>query len=183
MYLSLQSYVPLELWLYIFDILGPLERKALSCTCRTFFTLVNRRWSFRVLKVYGDKLPDLLKLHNHSRVLKFARELHWLPSRVASVQARSGGKLSLTRLSIQYVLSKLSHSSALRALYLHRIDISPPHQRLILSIPSLRHLTLQQSSFVPGNVRCHIHQLSLSHSEQAPSQQRQQRPQSTFFNY
>ena len=112
---------------------------------------MNRRWSFRVLKLYGDKFPDLLKLHNHSRLLKFACEVHWLPSRAASVRARSGGKLSLTRLSIQYVLSKLSRSSTIRALYLHRIDISPPQQRLILSIPCLRHLTLQQSTFIPGN--------------------------------
>ena len=91
-------------------------------------------------------------LHNQSRVLKFARELHWLPSRRASARARSDGHFSLTRLSIQYVLLQLSHSSAIRALYLHDIAVSPHHQRLILSIPSLRHLTLQQSEFTPGNV-------------------------------
>ena len=91
-------------------------------------------------------------LHNHSRMLKFARELHWLPSKKAPVRARSDGNFSLTRLSIQYVLLKLSHSSAIRALHLHRIAVSPHHQRLILSIPSLRHLTLQKSEFIPGNV-------------------------------
>jgi len=133
-------------------MLGPLERKALSCTCRTFFTLVNGRYPFRVLKLYGDKLQDLLKLHNHSRMLKFARELHWLPSRDALVRARSDGKFSLARLSIRYVLLNLAPSSAIRALYLYRGDISPHHQRLILSIPSLRHLTLQQSAFIPGDV-------------------------------
>ena len=90
-------------------------------------------------------------LHKHSRVLKFARELHWLPSRKAPVRARSDGNFSLVRLSIQYVLLKLSHSSAIRTLHLHRIAVSPHHQRLILSIPSLRHLTLQQSEFTPGN--------------------------------
>jgi len=91
-------------------------------------------------------------LYNHSRMLKFARELHWLPSRKAPTRARSDGNFSLTRLSIQYVLFKLSHSSAIRALHLHRVVVSPHHQRVILSIPSLRHLTLQQSSFTPGNV-------------------------------
>ena len=89
-------------------------------------------------------------LHNHSRMLKSARELHWLPSRKA--QARSNGNFSLSRLSIQYVLLKLSHSSAIHTLHLHRIVVSPHQQRLILSIPSLRHLTLQQSEFIPINV-------------------------------
>jgi hypothetical protein len=113
---------------------------------------VNVRCPFRILKLYGDKLLDLLKLHNYPRMLKFARELHWLPSRDALARARSDGRFSLARLSIQYVLLKLSHPSSIRALYLHRIEIGPHHQSLILSIPSLRHLTLQQSAFIPGDV-------------------------------
>ena len=118
------------------------------------FTLVNRRYPFRVLRIYGDKPLDLLMLHNHSRSLEFARELRWLPSRSrrAPVRARSDGTFFMARLSIQYVLLKLSRSSAIRALHLHRIVVGPQHQRLILSIPSLRHLTLQQAEFIPGNV-------------------------------
>ena len=151
-YLSIQCHLPLEIWLCIVEILAPLEQKVLSRTCRTFFTLVNQRCPFQVLRLYGDKPLDLLMLHKHSRVLKVARELHWLPSRKAPVRARSDGSFSLACLSIQYVLLKLSHSSAIRALHLHRIAVSPHHQRLILSIPSLRHLTLQQSEFIPGSV-------------------------------
>jgi hypothetical protein len=140
-----------ELWLTICDFLKPSDRRSLAWTCRTLFGLLNTRAPFTVLKLKAKGFLNLIQLHRHSRTLLFANEVHWQGSQRPLWRSRSANPLTLAGPASRFIFTTLLNSKALRCLKLFRVEVTPDHQRAIVSIPTLRDLTLQESLFVPTN--------------------------------
>jgi len=138
----------------IFHFLGPDERKSLSYTCRAMFAFINTKVPFRKLKLTKSGISELSSLYRHSRVLAFANEAHWNPE-----PEQRGGRHHSTKgwtvvgLSMRLVLSTLQTSSSLRLFEIQCLKVCSSHQRIILSIPTLRTLVLNQSMFVPTTAK------------------------------
>ena len=143
----------MELWLTVCDFLRPSDRKSLAWTCRTLFGLLNAKAPFLVLKLKAEGFWNFAQLHRHSRTLLFANEVHWQGSKRRFRRRRSANPLTLAGHASHFIFSVLSTSTALRSLRLFRVEISPPHQKAIISVPTLRDLTLQESLFIPTNER------------------------------
>jgi hypothetical protein len=95
-------------------------------------------------------------IRRHSRSLSFARAIHLNPqeSRWWPDPPRPGStnSLSVSAISFRFVLSVLSGPSSLQTLSLSRLKVEPVHQKLILSIRTLRSLILTYSSFTPTSM-------------------------------
>ena len=143
----------MELWLTICDFLKPSDRKSLALTCRTLFRLLNAKASFLVLKLNAEGFRNFAQLYRHSRTLLFANEVHWQGSKRHYRRRRSANPLTLAGHASRFIFSMLSTSTALRSLRLFRVEVSPSHQKVIVSVPTLRDLTLQESLFIPTNER------------------------------
>jgi len=146
--------LPVELLLMICHFLGPDERKSLSCTCRAMFAFINTEAPFRKLKLTKNGLSELNSLYRYSRVLAFATEVHWKPKfEKRRGRHHSTNGLTMVGLSMQLILPILQTSSSLRLFEIHRLKVCPSHQRIILSVPTLRELVLNQSIFVPSTAK------------------------------
>ena len=146
--------LPVELLLMICHFLNPDERKSLSHTCRAMFTFINLKAPFRKLKLTKSGIMELCSLYRHSRVLALAKEVRWNPK----PEQRRGHHYStngwtMVGLSIRLVLPALQLSSSLRLFEIHRLRVSSSHQRMILSVPTLRELVLNRSIFVPSTAK------------------------------
>ena len=138
----------------ICHFLSPDELKSLSYTCRAMFAFINTKAPFRKLNLTKSGILELSSLYRHSRVLAFANEVHWNPK----PEQRRGRHYStngwtMVGLSIRLVLPALQISSSLRLFEIHRLKVCSEHQRIILSVPTLRELVLNQSIFVPSTAK------------------------------
>jgi hypothetical protein len=131
--------------------MSPSDRKSLAWTCRTLFSLLNSKAPFLTLKLKAEGFLNLVRLHRYSRVLLSAGEVHWQGSQKQSRRKRSANPLTVVGHASRFMFSILSTSTTLRSLRLFRVEVSPSHQMAIVSIPTLRDLTLQESLFVPTN--------------------------------
>ena len=146
--------LPVELLLVICHFLGSDERKSLSCTCRAMFAFINTKAPFRKLKLTNSGFLELNSLYRYSRVLALANEVHWNPkSEKRRGRHHSTNGWNMVGLSMRLVLPILQTSSSLRLFEIHRLKVSPSHQRIILSVPTLRELVLNQSIFVPSTAK------------------------------
>jgi hypothetical protein len=143
-------HLPVELLLIICYYLGPAERRSLSCTCRAMFAFINMKAPFRNLRLTRGGTWELISLHRHARVLAFASEVYWNPGNRRMGSHHSANPLSVPGQSIRIVLSTLQTSSTLRLFEICHLKVSPSHQRIILSVPTLRELILNRSIFVPS---------------------------------
>jgi hypothetical protein len=138
----------------ICHFLGPEERNTLSCTCRAMFAFINTKAPFRKLKLTKSTFSELNSLYRFSRVLAFANEVHWNPeSEKRRGRHHSTDGWTMVGLSIRLVLPVLQTSSSLRLFEIHRLKVCASHQRIILSVPTLRELVLNQSIFVPSTAK------------------------------
>jgi hypothetical protein len=97
----------------------------------------------------GDTLEGLLSLRRHVRILAFAVKVRW-DSGEKWWHYRPTKPWSVVDQSCQFILSALQTSTCLHTLHLQCINVHPPHQPLILSIPTLKTLVLEDSLFVPA---------------------------------
>jgi hypothetical protein len=112
------------------------------------FAFINTNAPFRTLKLIGNSVLGLLSLRRHARMLAFATKVHW-SSGGSLWHRRSTRPWTVTGQSIRFVLSVLQTSTSLRTLRLSGVEVKPPHQLVILSIPTLKKLILDRSYFVP----------------------------------
>jgi hypothetical protein len=146
--------LPVELLLMICHLLSPDDRKSLSHTCRAMFAFTNTKTPFRKLKLTKSATSELSSLYRHSRLLAFADQVEWNPQpeqRRGRHHSTSGW--TLVGLSIRIVLNALQTSSSLRVFEIHRLKVCSSHQRIILSVPTLRELVLNQSIFVQSTAK------------------------------
>lgn len=138
----------------ICHFLRPEERKSLSVTCRAMFAFINTKAPFRTLKLTKSGILELNSLYRHSRVLTFANEVHWNPQPdKRRGRHHSTNDWSIVGLSIRVVFPALQASSSLRVFEIHRLKVCSSHQMIILSVPTLRKLILNQSIFVPSTAK------------------------------
>ena len=138
----------------ICHFLSPDERKSLSYTCRAMFAFINTKAPFRKLNLTKSGILELSSLYRHSRVLAFANEVHWNPKpEQRRSRHYSTNGWTMIGLSIRLVLPALQISSSLRLFEIHRLKVFPSHQRIILSVPTLRELVLNQSIFIPSTAK------------------------------
>lgn len=104
-----------------------------------------------VLKLRAEGFLNLIRLQRNSRILLFANEIHWQGSQRPFRRVRLANPLTLAGRASRFIFSILITSTALRSLGLFRVEVSPDHQRTIVSVQTLRDLTLQESLFVPTN--------------------------------
>jgi len=146
--------LPVELLLVICHFLGAPERQSLAHTCRAMSALINAKAPFQNSRLTRGGTSELLSLYLHSRVLAFATEIHWNPEpERRRGQRHSTDSFTVVGLSFRLVLSALQTSSSLRLLEIHRLEVSSSHQRIILSVPTLRELILDQSIFIPTTAK------------------------------
>jgi hypothetical protein len=119
---------------------------------------------------------NYFSIRRHSRLLSFARTIHWSfresrwwqdPQRPQSTDS-----LSASAISFRFVLSVLAGPSSLQTLSLDSLKVEPIHQKLILSINTLRSLILTHSSFTPTSMvmpRSPIKALRLEDPAPAPT--------------
>ena len=128
---------------------------------------------FRELHIYFRYIWDHISIRLHSRALSSAYAIHWDPHRYswsAQLPHQSTDSFSVLAASLRYVLSVLSGPSSLHTLSLSYLNVEPAHQKLILSIRTLRVLKLNWTSFTPTSMempRSPITALWLDHSPQA----------------
>ena len=104
-----------------------------------------------VLNLKAEGFLNLIQLQRNSRILLFANEIHWQGSQRPFRRRRSASPLTLAGRASHFIFSILPTSTALRTLSLFRVEVSPDHQKTIVSVQTLRDLTLQESLFVPTN--------------------------------
>ena len=104
-----------------------------------------------VLNLKAEGFLNLIQLHRHSRTLLFANEVHWQGSQRPFRRRRSANPLTLAGRASRFIFSILPTSTTLHSLRLFRVEVGPDHQKAIVSVPTLRDLTLQESLFVPTN--------------------------------
>lgn len=144
--------LPVELRLIICHLLGPADRKSLSYTCRAMLAFINTTAPFRTLKLTRGGLSELILLRRYSHVLAFTNEIHWKSGQERACQS-SASASTVVGQSFRILLSALQTSSSLRLFEIYRLNVSSSHQRIILSIPTLRELILNQSTFIRSTVR------------------------------
>jgi hypothetical protein len=104
-----------------------------------------------VLNLKAEGLLNLIQLQKHSRILLLANEVHWQGAQRPFRRRRSANPLTLAGRASRLVFSILLTSTTLRSLRLFRVEVGLDHQRAIVSVQTLRDLTLQESLFVPTN--------------------------------
>ena len=117
------------------------------------WSLVHKSAPFVILSLGGDSLAEYSSIRQYRRVLSVAKSIGLQP-RITSLAVRrqSSDKLSITCISFRFILSSLSNPSSLQTLVLRQLKVVPAHQRLILSIPTLRKLVLEFSEFIPTSI-------------------------------
>lgn len=137
----------------VFVLLSPNDRYALSLTCRTLFEFVHSLAPFRVLNFLGGRPLDIRAIKRLPTTLRFAVEAHWEPSSVrrygAIIKRNSSTLFSTHSLSFRVMLNSLMHCSQLRYLSISNIDVAPPQQEVILTLPHLQTLSLKAAQFIP----------------------------------
>lgn len=104
-----------------------------------------------VLNLKAEGFLNLIQLQRHSRTLLFANEIHWQGAQRPFRRRRSANPLTLAGRASRFVFSILPTSTTLRSLWLFRVEVGLDHQKAIISVQTLRDLTLQESLFVPTN--------------------------------
>jgi len=131
--------------------LAPVERQALSCTCRALFAFINTNAPFRNLSLRGGSISSLLSLRRHARVLASATKVRWSSG---SIWRPTPTKpWTVVGQSFRFMLSVLQTSTPLHTLQLLDVELKPSHQLSILSIPTLKRLKLRRSYFVPTTIK------------------------------
>jgi len=113
---------------------------------------------------------DLLSLRRHARVLASATTVRW--QRKYWPPPSSAKRWTVVGQSLRFMLSVLQTSTSLHTLQLVHVEVKPSHQLFILSIPTLKELTLNGSCFVPTTIEMpvsSITSLSLPHARHQPS--------------
>jgi hypothetical protein len=113
------------------------------------FGFINTNAPFRNLKLTRCGILELISLHRHSRVLTFAEEVHWNygPRRG---HHHSTSASTMVGQTIRFIFSTLQTSTTLRLLEIFRLQVGSSHQMIILAVPTLRELILNQSWFAPS---------------------------------
>ena len=131
--------------------MGPSDRKSLAWTCRNLFRLLNAKAAYLALHLKAEGFLNLVKLHQYSRTLLAANDVHWQGSQKHLRRMRSANPLTLAGHASRFIFTTLSTSTTLRSLTLFRVEVGASHQKAIVSVPTLRDMTLQESLFVPTN--------------------------------
>jgi hypothetical protein len=86
-------------------------------------------------------------------ILPFAVEAHWGPSSIRRygtiIKRNSSTLFSSHSLSFRMLLHSLVHCPRLRHLSISNIDVAPPQQEVILTLPHLQTLSLKAAQFIP----------------------------------
>ena len=86
-------------------------------------------------------------------MLRFAVEANWEPSSVRRygtiIKRNSSTLFSSHSLSFRVMLQSLMHCPQLRRLSISNIDVAPPQQEVILTLPHLQTLSLKAAQFIP----------------------------------
>jgi len=142
--------------LLVCELLGEDDRRSLSVTCNALFSLVLTNAPFRELNLRFRRIWDHVTIRQHSESFSSARAVHWSIEQNTKwwVEQRrlSTDSHSLSAVSFRHVLSVLSGSSCLHTLGLTWLRVESAHQKLILSIKTLRCLKLINSSFASTSV-------------------------------
>jgi len=145
--------LPPEIWLQVFVILSPSDRYALSLTCRILFEFVHSFAPFRVANILGGRPLDVRAIKRLPTILRCAVEAHWEPSSVRRygtiIKRNSSTLFSSHGLSFRMLLHSLVHCPQLRHLSISNIDVAPPQQEVILTLPRLQTLSLKAAQFIP----------------------------------
>jgi hypothetical protein len=121
----------------ICELLGKAEWGALSLCCRTLFVLVHTGAPFRVIRIQKERKSRLPALQAMRRPLLSAVEIGWeLPLNKSTWfgSQNTSTIVSAEAKAFRYFLSVLSQSSNLRQLSLSGVDVSIPHQEVILAL-------------------------------------------------
>lgn len=117
----------------------------------------------------GGSVSGLRSLRRHARVLSFAAKVQWSPGENNKLWRRlwySTRPWIVVGQAFHVMLSVLQTSISLRTLQLVYVEVKPPHQLVILSIPTLKSLILDDAYFVPTAIempRSSITSLRLTH--------------------
>ena len=107
---------------------------------------------FRELRLRSCSIWDYVSIRRHSEFLASARAIHWNVQQNTvwwgRPQHQSTNSLSVSSISFRHILSILSGPSSLHTLSLTGLRVEPVHQKLILSIKTLRSLKLVNSGFI-----------------------------------
>ena len=133
--------------------MSPSDRYALSLTCRILFEFVHSLAPFRVVSILGGRPLDVRAAKRLPTILRFAVEAHWEPSSVRRygtiIKRNSSTLFSSHSLSFRMLMHSLVHCSQLRHLSISNIDVAPPQQEVILTLPHLQTLSLKAAQFIP----------------------------------
>ena len=114
------------------------------------FEFVHSMAPFRVVNILGGRPLDMRIIPT---MLRFAVEVNWKPSSVRRygtiIKRNSSTLFSSHSLSFRVMLQSLIHCPQLRHLSISNIDVDPPQQGVILTLPQLRTLSLKAAQFTP----------------------------------
>ena len=102
----------------------------------------------------GDNISGLLSLRRHARVLSCATKVQLSPEDNKPWRRRcwSTRPWTVVGQSFHFMLSVLRASTCLRTLQLVSVEVKPCHQLVILSIPTLKSLVLDNTHFIPTTI-------------------------------